>query len=75
MRTAPSCTIYTTSVGGAQSATANRCSYYQGGWSNQPAMSIASITNENYLAMENNGGAGTTGSNLIQFGYVASAEL
>jgi hypothetical protein len=75
MRTSPSCTIYTTAVGGAQTPTANKCSYYQGGWTSASCISIASITNESTLAMEGSASIGSTGSNLIQFNYVASAEL
>jgi hypothetical protein len=75
MRTAPSCTIYTTNAGGAQSATANRCNHYQGTWVAAPCLSIATLTNENSLAMEGSSGTGSTGSNLLQFNYIASAEL
>jgi hypothetical protein len=75
MRTAPSCTIYTTNAGGAQSATANRCNHYQGTWVAAPCLSITSITNENSLSMEGSSSTGSTGSNLLQFNYVASAEL
>jgi hypothetical protein len=72
MRSTPSCTVYTNST--SASSTPNRVTYFQGSWSNVAA-AVTGQTNENYISIENSGSSGSTGNNLIQFHYVASAEL
>lgn len=73
MRTVPTCSLYTANI--AQNSSAGNVSYYQGAWSVSGA-AVHVSTNESYLGFAANAtGAGSTGSNLIQMNYTASAEL
>lgn len=72
MRTTPSVTLYTSNQ--SSTSTANRVSYFQGSWTNVGAQ-VSGLTNINCLSFENNGAGGSTGSNLIQFNFIASSEF